>query len=175
MHIVIIEDEQGIRQELSQLLRDALYEVTAIESFERISEKVLELQPDLVLLDLNLPGISGFEVCGEIRKHSEVPIIFVTSRTDAMDELTGMVKGGDDYITKPFYPPVLLAHIAAVLKRTRKKGGGNAAAFLHKGVELDLARGCIGYGDKQQELSKNEMKILHFLFLKKEKSHRGWI
>ena len=121
MHIVIIEDEQGIRQELSQLLRDALYEVTAIESFERISEKVLELQPDLVLLDLNLPGISGFEVCGEIRKHSEVPIIFVTSRTDAMDELTGMVKGGDDYITKPFYPPVLLAHIAAVLKRTRKK------------------------------------------------------
>ena len=86
MHIVIIEDEQGIRQELSQLLRDALYEVTAIENFEQLSEKVLELQPDLVLLDLNLPGISGFEVCGEIRKHSEVPIIFVTSRTDAMDE-----------------------------------------------------------------------------------------
>ena len=68
MHIVIIEDEQGIRQELSQLLRDALYKVTAIENFEQLSEKVLELQPDLVLLDLNLPGISGFEVCGEIRK-----------------------------------------------------------------------------------------------------------
>lgn len=166
MHIVIIEDEQGIRQELSQLLRDALYEVTAIENFEQLSEKVLELQPDLVLLDLNLPGISGFEVCGEIRKHSEVPIIFVTSRTDAMDELTGMVKGGDDYITKPFYPPVLLAHIAAVLKRTRKKEE-KTPRFFHKGVELDFARGCICYGDKQQELSKNEMKILYFLFLKK--------
>lgn len=166
MHIVIIEDEQGIRQELSQLLRDALYKVTAIENFEQLSEKVLELQPDLVLLDLNLPGISGFEVCGEIRKHSEVPIIFVTSRTDAMDELTGMVKGGDDYITKPFYPPVLLAHIAAVLKRTRKKEE-ETPRFFHKGVELDFARGCICYGDKQQELSKNEMKILHFLFLKK--------
>lgn len=148
MHIVIIEDEQGIRQELSQLLRDALYEVTAIENFEQLSEKVLELQPDLVLLDLNLPGISGFEVCGEIRKHSEVPIIFVTSRTDAMDELTGMVKGGDDYITKPFYPPVLLAHIEAVLKRTRKKEE-KTPRFFHKGVELDLARGCICYGDKQ--------------------------
>ena len=166
MHIVIIEDEQGIRQELSQLLRDALYEVTAIENFEQLSEKVLELQPDLVLLDLNLPGISGFEVCGEIRKHSEVPIIFVTSRTDAMDELTGMVKGGDDYITKPFYPPVLLAHIAAVLKRTRKKEE-ETPRFFNKGVELDFARGCICYGDKQQELSKNEMKILYFLFLKK--------
>ena len=59
MHIVIIEDEQGIRQELSQLLRDALYKVTAIENFEQLSEKVLELQPDLVLLDLNLPGTSG--------------------------------------------------------------------------------------------------------------------
>lgn len=166
MHIVIIEDEQGIRQELSQLLKDALYEVTAMESFENLSKRVLEIQPDLILLDLNLPGISGFDICAEIRRSSEVPIIFVTSRTDAMDELTGMTKGGDDYITKPFYPPILLARIAAVLKRTRKKEE-ETLRFFHKGVELDLGRGCIRYEGKQQELSKNEMKILHFLFMKK--------
>ena len=83
-----------------------------------------------------------------------------------MDELTGIVKGGDDYITKPFYPPILLARIAAVLKRTRKKERESFDLF-HKGVELDLAKGCICYDGKQQELSKNEMKILHFLFMKK--------
>ena len=83
----------------------------------------------MILLDLNLPGISGFDICAEIRRNSEVPIIFVTSRTDAMDELTGIVKGGDDYITKPFYPPILLARIAAVLKRTRKKERGNFDFF----------------------------------------------
>lgn len=165
MHILIIEDEQGIRQELSQLLKNALYEVTAVEQFDRLAETVLELQPDLVLLDLNLPGVSGFDICAEIRRKLEVPIIFVTSRTDAMDELNGMLKGGDDYITKPFYPPILLAHIAAVLKRTRKKE--EMLRFIHKGVELDLAKGCIRHGEKQQELSKNEMKILHCLFLRK--------
>ena len=166
MHILIIEDEQGIRQELSQLLKNALYEVTAVEQFDRLAETVLELQPDLVLLDLNLPGVLGFDICAEIRRKSEVPIIFVTSRTDAMDELNGMLKGGDDYITKPFYPPILLAHIAAVLKRTRKKEE-KMLRFIHKGVELDLAKGCIRHGEKQQELSKNEMKILHCLFLRK--------
>lgn len=166
MHILIIEDEQGIRQELSQLLRNSLYEVTAVEQFDNLAEIVLEIQPDLVLLDLNLPGVSGFDVCADIRRKSEVPIIFVTSRTDTVDELNGMLKGGDDYITKPFYPPVLLARIAAVLKRTRKKER-EMLRFMHKGVELDLAKGCICYGGKQQELSKNEMKILHFLFLKK--------
>ena len=118
------------------------------------------------LLDLNLPGVLGFDICAEIRRKSEVPIIFVTSRTDAMDELNGMLKGGDDYITKPFYPPILLAHIAAVLKRTRKKEE-KMLRFIHKGVELDLAKGCIRHGEKQQELSKNEMKILHCLFLRK--------
>lgn len=166
MHILIIEDEQGIRQELSQLLKNALYEVTTVEQFDRLAETVLELQPDLVLLDLNLPGVSGFDICAEIRRKSEVPIIFVTSRTDAMDELNGMLKGGDDYITKPFYPPILLAHIAAVLKRTRKKEE-KMLRFIYKGVELDLAKGCIRHGEKQQELSKNEMKILHCLFLRK--------
>lgn len=74
MHILIIEDEQGIRQELSQLLKNALYEVTAVEQFDRLAETVLELQPDLVLLDLNLPGVLGFDICAEIRRKSEVPL-----------------------------------------------------------------------------------------------------
>ena len=137
MHIVIIEDEQEIRQELSQLLRDALYDVTAMESFENPSERVLELQPDLILLDLNLPGISGFDICAEIRRNSEVPIIFVTSRTDAMDELTGIVKGGDDYITKPFSLKLVLMRIEAVLRRFKEKSE-KQKVLSAQGIELHV-------------------------------------
>lgn len=168
MHILIIEDEPAIRQELKLLLENALYQVTALEDFEDAAKEALALDPDLVLLDLNLPGESGFDICTRIRFASEVPIIFVTSRTDSMDELTGLMKGGDDYITKPFQAPILLAHIAAVLKRTAR-GGTELSKLTHKEVELDIARGSISYRGQTVELTKNELKIMHCLFLNKEK------
>ena len=120
MHILIVEDEKNIRQELKILLENSLYQVTALEDFSDVAAVVLRIIPDLVLLDLSLPEESGFEICAKIRAASEVPVIFVTGKTDSMDELTGMLKGADDYITKPFSPPVLLAHIAAVLKRCKR-------------------------------------------------------
>lgn len=166
MHILIVEDEPAIRQELKQLLENALYQVTALDDFENVAADVLEICPDLVLLDLNLPGESGFDVCTRIRSSSEVPIVFVTSRTDSMDELTGLMKGGDDYITKPFQPPILLAHIAAVLKRTAH-GEKERAKFFHQGVELDIAKGILSFQGKIVELTKNELKIMHYLFQNK--------
>lgn len=122
MHIFIIEDEQLIRQELKILLENALYQVTAPPAFAsvtHVTQQVLDTAPDLVLLDINLPDISGFDICTQIRRHMDVPIIFLTSRMSPMDELNGLLKGGDDYITKPYQPPLLLARIAAVLKRTQ--------------------------------------------------------
>ena len=107
MNIMIAEDDAVIRQELRVLLENALYQVTALEDFSDVASAVLAEKPDLVLLDLNLPGESGFGICTKIRAESEVPVIFVTSRTDSMDELNGMLKGGDDYITKPFQAPIL--------------------------------------------------------------------
>lgn len=86
MHILIVEDEPAIRQELKLLLENALYQVTALEEFENVAAKALQIDPDLVLLDVNLPGEAGFDVCTKIRSASEIPIIFVTSRTDSMDE-----------------------------------------------------------------------------------------
>lgn len=169
MDILIIEDEPVIRQELKLLLENALYHVEVKTEFGNLAEEIVGMRPDLVLMDVNLPGKSGFDVCQEVRKQSDVPIIFVTSRTDSMDELNGMLKGGDDYITKPFHAPVLLARIAAVLKRTRKENA-EETRFSHKGVELDTARGCVSYQGKQTDLSRNELKILHYLF-----SHRGEI
>ena len=167
MHIVIVEDDAVIRQELKLLLENALYQVTALSDFSDVASYVLDILPDLVLLDLNLPEESGFDICTKIRAGSEVPVIFVTSRTDSMDELTGILKGGDDYITKPFQAPILLARIAAILKRTRRETEQESMKLTHRGVTLDIARGVVGYGKGKAELSKNELKILHLLFQRK--------
>lgn len=166
MHIVIIEDEPAIRQELKLLLENALYSVTALSDFHDTASASLAAAPDLILLDLKLPEESGFDICTKIRAVSEVPIIFLTSQTDSADELNGMLRGGDDYITKPFYPPLLLARIAAVLKRAKKttKQEKEQDILEYKGVELDIARGSIRYQNSQAELTKNEFKILYYLF-----------
>ena len=167
MHIVIVEDDAVIRQELKLLLENALYQVTALDDFSDVASFVLSAEPDLVLLDLNLPEESGFDICSKIRAESEVPVIFVTSRTDSMDELTGILKGGDDYITKPFQAPVLLARIGAVLKRTCRNVKEEPVSFVHREVELHVARGTVSFRGVQTELSKNELKILHLLFRRK--------
>lgn len=167
MHIVIVEDDAVIRQELKLLLENALYQVTALDDFSDVASFVLSAEPDLVLLDLNLLEESGFDICSKIRAESEVPVIFVTSRTDSMDELTGILKGGDDYITKPFQAPVLLARIGAVLKRTCRNVKEEPVSFVHREVELHVARGTVRFRGVQTELSKNELKILHLLFRRK--------
>lgn len=165
MKIFVVEDDEMIQRELKILLENASYEVFLPDSFDSVPEQVNSVKPDLVLLDINLPGISGFDICTRIRDSQDVPIIFLTSRTDSMDELTGILKGGDDYITKPYQMPLLLARIAAVLKRTSGYQERERRTFFHRGVELDISRCCVSCGGMQAELTKNEMKILHLLFL----------
>lgn len=166
MKIFIVEDEPEIRLELKALLENALYQTQTTESFESLADQILEAEPDLVLLDWNLPGENGDWVLSKVRARSSVPVIFLTSRTDAMDELSGMLKGADDYITKPFQPPILLARIAAVLKRSRKDTE-DQLRMTYKGVNLDLSRGTVCFQEKETELSRNELKILYCLFVKK--------
>lgn len=174
MQIVIVEDDEGIRKELKRLLENAFYQVTVIESFTDVAGQIRVLCPaaDLVLLDLNLPGESGFDVCRKLREYSDIPIIFLTSRTDSMDELTGILNGADDYITKPFNPPILLARIGVVLKRTTNKNtvkSTNDTIHLeYKGVLLNLAGAYVEHAGKKADLTKNELKILHLLYQKKE-------
>ena len=173
MQIVIVEDDEGIRKELKRLLKNAFYQVTVIESFTDVAGQIRVLCPaaDLVLLDLNLPGESGFDVCRKLREYSDIPIIFLTSRTDSMDELTGILNGADDYITKPFNPPILLARIGVVLKRTTNKNtvkSTNDTIHLeYKGVLLNLAGAYVEHAGKKTDLTKNELKILHLLYQKK--------
>ena len=173
MQIVIVEDDEGIRKELKRLLKNAFYQVTVIESFTDVAGQIRVLCPaaDLVLLDLNLPGESGFDVCRKLREYSDIPIIFLTSRTDSMDELTGILNGADDYITKPFNPPILLARIGVVLKRTTSKNAvkstNDTIHLEYKGVTLNLAGAYVEHAGKKTDLTKNELKILYLLYQKK--------
>lgn len=164
MKIIIIEDEKNIREELRVLLESAAYEVAAIEEFRDVSAQIKGEKGDLILLDVNLPGLSGREICKEIRQTQTTPIIFVTSDDDVMDEINGMLAGGDDYITKPYHPSLLLARIAAVLKRTGEKSTEDAYTFTHNGVTLDIRTYQLAHKEQTVEISKSECKLLHYMF-----------
>ena len=115
--ILIIEDDIEIREELKILLQNSGYEVNTITDFNNVENQVFEIDSHLILLDINLPEKSGYEICSKIRAKSKIPIIFVTSRNSSMDELKGIMLGGDDYIEKPYNVPILLARIQNLLDR----------------------------------------------------------
>ena len=166
--IIIVEDDKEIREELTILLQNSGYEVKAIAEFENVAEKILENQPHLVLLDINLPNKSGYEICSKIRSKSKVPIIFVTSRNNSMDELKGIMLGGDDYIEKPYNVPILLARIQSLLNRIY--ASENKESILeYKGIELNLLKSTVRFEGKELELTKNEVKTLHYFFSNKDK------
>ena len=124
-------------------------------------DRIEEADPHLILLDINLPQFDGYHICREIRRQGEVPIIMVTSRDSEVDELMSMNLGADDFITKPYHTQILLAHIAAILKRTYHRE--SSRMLEHKGVSLDLSKSVVSFEGKQVELTKNEMRILHLL------------
>lgn len=154
--ILIIEDEADIRDELALLLENEGYLVHAVTDFAHPEKEVETVAPDLCLLDLGLPGRDGFLLCRAIRKISKIPIIFVTSRDSSMDELKALSLGGDDYVTKPYNVPVLLARIRAVLRR----GGGNEDILSAGGLRLDLTKATLESGGSTLEATKNEIRIL---------------
>lgn len=154
--IVIVEDEKSIREELSLLLTNAGYETTFVEDFSDTATSILAFAPDLILLDVGLPGQDGYALCSAIRKVSQVPILFVTSRNTSMDELKALSLGGDDFIAKPYNIPVLLARIQAILRR----GKTSSDSLTVGGLALHLARGCMEHGGNTLEITKNESRIL---------------
>lgn len=159
--IVIVEDDPVIREELALLLENERYQAIAVTDFSNVSQQILEANPDLILLDLGLPGRDGMSLCADVRKDMQTPVIFVTSRDSASDEFRALSLGGDDYVTKPYNIPVLLARIRAVLRRA---GGPAEPDTLEvNGLTLHLTRGTASAGDKWVELTRNELKILAHL------------
>ena len=158
--IMIVEDDPVIREELAFLLGNENYRALPVTDFETILEQVRSVCPNLVLLDLGLPERDGLSLCAAIRKVS--PIIVVTSRTSALDELQALNLGSDDYVTKPYNIPILLARIRAVLRRN---SGESAEPDLLKaaGLQVSLAKGTVTAAGHTAELTRNELKILAHL------------
>ena len=164
--IIIVEDTEKIRNELKEFLSKYGYDVKVPKDFKNIINYIFEENPDLILLDINLPVFDGYYICREIRSKSDVPIIIVTSRDSEMDELMSMNLGADDFITKPYNTQILLARISSILRRVNSS---SSQLLMHNGLNRNLSSGSISYNNNISELTKNELKILNYLILNKEK------
>ncbi len=160
--IMIVEDDTMIQAQLQTLLAGNGYEIAVATDFSKVIEQVRSFSPHLLLLDIKLPGNSGFDICSQIRAFSDIPIIFVTSSNTDMDELESIMLGGDAFITKPYNTAILLAKIAALLRRAYNLG--QAEVLTWNDVALHLESSAIEYNGQRAELTKNELKILYYLF-----------
>lgn len=166
--IMIIEDDPAVREELALLLANEGYIPIPVTTFHNTIQQVKEAVPDLILLDLGLPGQDGFSVCTELRRDNNIPIIFVTARDSTADELLALSMGGDDYISKPYNIPLLLARIKVILRRRSPKSDETLPEA--GGLTLDSARGTASAYGLSVELTRNEIQILSHLM-----SHAGTI
>lgn len=161
--ILIVEDDRVISKQVEKHLAKWGYEAVCVDNFENILTQFISFDPQLVLLDIGLPFYNGYYWCGEIRKISQVPVVFVSSAADNMNIVMAMNMGGDDFIVKPYDLELLLAKIQAILRRTYSFQNQSAVAE-HAGVILNLSDMSLLYEGKRLELSKNEFRILQFLY-----------
>jgi len=166
MKILVIEDDKSVRDEMVELLNNASYEVRLIEDFNDTLGQILSINPDLVLLDINIPFMNGEMLLEKLRKVSNVPVIMVTSRNSLSDEVLSMGYGADDYVTKPYNPTLLLLRINSVLRRMSNVN----ETIKYKDAIVNIKKGTISLDSREIILTKNEMIILGYLL-----GHKGMI
>lgn len=160
--IFIVEDDKTIAGSVRQHLETWGYEVMCAVDFKNVLEEFMKINPQLVLLDIGLPFFNGFHWCQEIRKTSNVPIVFISSASDNMNIVMAMNMGGDDFIEKPFDLHVMTAKIQAILRRTYSRQG-QLNVLEHQGVVLNLGDAAVTYEGQRIELTRNEYKIFQIL------------
>ncbi len=158
--ILVVDDEAGIRELVGQYLRTEGYEVDEAADGEDALRRFQERAHDLVVLDLRLPGIDGFDVLREIRRTSQVYVILLTARAEETDKLIGLELGADDYVTKPFSPRELVARVRAVLRRRRAGDDPDDEMMRFDGLEVDVERHEVRVDDQPVELTSLEFELL---------------
>lgn len=161
--ILIVEDDETIAGLVKKHLESWGYQVECVSDFARVLQEFIQKDPQLVLLDLKLPFYNGFHWCEEIRRISQVPVLFLSSAADNMNMVMAMSRGADDFIAKPFDLNVLAAKVQAVLRRSYAFGK-SANLLEHGGTILNLGSGTLTYGEKVVDLTRNELRILQILF-----------
>lgn len=162
--ILIVEDEEGLAGYVQLWLEQVGYTCLWSRTGPEGLMQARDWKPDLVLLDLSLPGMDGWEICRRIRQASQVPIIMVTARGEEVDRVRGLKMGADDYIVKPFSLPELVARVEAVLRRsggvTQKKG---VTTFHRAGLDVDLEERNVAVDHQQVRLTPTEFRLLAYL------------
>ena len=161
--ILLVEDDETMVDILKRNLEKWGYLVHVAEDFQNVMQEFQDFEPQLVLMDISLPFYNGYYWCGEIRKVSKVPVIFLSSSGDDMNLVMAINLGADDFVAKPFRMEVLTAKIQAVLRRTYTFGTVSPSVLTHKGLTLNLDTSVLSYGQEKLELGKNEFGILRTL------------
>lgn len=161
--IFLVEDDETIAKMVKNHLEKWDYEVRIAQKFDRIMEEFADYEPQLVLMDIGLPFYNGYHWCTQIRKVSNVPVVFLSSAADNMNIVMAVTMGADDFIAKPFDMQVLTVKIQAILRRSYDFAG-NSSVLEHKGAMLNISEAELSYEGESLELTKNELKILQTLF-----------
>lgn len=161
-HILVIEDEVKIAELLEKYLYLEGYQTSLIHDGNLVLNAVNELNPDLIILDIMLPGVNGIELCSKIRQTSDVPIIMLTARVEEIDHLIGFDVGADDYVTKPFKPKELMARVKAILKR-RRMPTNTRSTFQAGTIVLNPSEHKVLVKDEELKLTINEFSLLKIL------------
>ncbi|MNO91841.1 Response regulator protein GraR [compost metagenome] len=167
--IMLIEDDTSLFGEIKERLQQWSYDVYGITDFNKVFAEFTNVKPDLVVIDIQLPKFDGFHWCRMIRSHSNVPIIFLSSRDHPTDIVMSMQLGADDYVQKPFHFDVLIAKIQAVLRRVYDYNTEAISLRTWCGATIDYEKNSITNGKGTVELTKNELFILKLLVEQKNK------
>ncbi|MBC2710575.1 MAG: response regulator transcription factor [Desulfosarcina sp.] len=159
--ILVIDDDEKLNRLLKRFLKDYGYDVYSATDANEGLKKIRTVLPDLIILDVMLPGMTGFDVCKRIRESSAVPIIMLTARGDVMDKVVGLELGADDYLPKPFEPRELVARMQAVLRRTQNTGADRRRCFGP--LTLDFHRRQVFLADREVDLTTSEFAALDLL------------
>jgi two-component system response regulator RegX3 len=160
--IVLVDDDANLRHTLGYALRQEGFEVLVAEDGERGLEAFRQSRPDLVLLDVMLPKLDGFEVCRRIRRESDVPILMLTARDTELDKVVGLELGADDYLAKPFSTRELVARVRALLRRTRPSSAPLGERLESGGLLLDAGRHRVALAGQEIALKPKEFELLAF-------------
>lgn len=167
--LLLIEDDSTLFNEIKERLTQWSYDVYGIQDFSNVTQEFTEIKPDLVIIDIQLPKFDGFHWCRMIRSHSNLPIIFLSSRDHPTDMVMAMQLGADDYIQKPFHFDVLIAKVQAILRRVYNYNTDNMELKTWRGATVDYERNLVMCDAGEVELTKNEIFILKLLIEKKNK------
>ena len=168
--ILLVDDDPNIRQLVNLYLEKEGFEVEMADRGDTAVEKFKSFAPNLILLDLMLPGMDGWQVCREVRKTSNVPIIMLTAKDETFDKVLGLELGADDYMVKPFDTKELVARIKAVLRRFQNADAPASKELSFPGLTINIGQYTVTYMGKELEMPPKELELLYFLA-----SHPGMV